>query len=108
MKTFEEALTAVCKSDGKRESLERQERAQGEFMQDVFGSEILQGLADEFARTICKMNEGEDGEAEIDDEALAQIFLNGVNLGLNIGIQMERTEVEKPTLWRRVRAMLAK
>ena len=109
MKTFEEALAAVCQSDGKRESNERLTRAQGEFIGEVFGNEILAGLAHEFIQTLAGMvDEDEDGEVELDDAMLAQIFLNGVNLGLNIGIQMERTEVEKPTLWRRVRAMLAK
>lgn len=108
MKTFEEALAAVCLTNGKREDAERLKREQGEFMGEVFGSTVLQGFADSFARMICKMNEDEEGEADIDSGILAQIFLNGVNLGLNIGIQMERAEVERPTLWRRVRAMLVK
>lgn len=108
MKTFDEALAAVCKVDGSRDSQERQTRAQGEFMHEVFESEILQGFADNFARMICKVNEDEDGEAELDSDALVQIFLNGVNLGVNVGIQMERAEIEKPTIWRRVRALISK
>lgn len=108
MKTFEEALAAVCRTNGKREDAERLKREQGEFMEEIFGNEIMQGMADKFVRAVCKMNEDEEGEADIDSGILAQIFLNGVNLGLNIGIQMERAEVERPTLWRRVRAMLVK
>ena len=116
MRTFEEALAAVCQTVPGDEDAERRVcDLQREFRPDIFGNETLRQLGYSFVKAMDELPDDDVEEGELSTGMLVQFFLNAVCLGVTIGVQMERSELEptpkvepKPGLWRRVRALLAK
>jgi hypothetical protein len=116
VRTFEEALATVCQTvPGDAEAERRVLDLQREFRPDIFGNEVLRHLGHSFVKAMDENPDDDIEEGEISTGMLVQFFLNAVCLGVTIGVQMERAELEpspqaapKPGLWRRVRALLAK
>ena len=97
MKTFAEALKAVCVCENEDQEEERL-RVQSEFRDEVFNSEMATVIAKRVIHGVSQLA-GEDADSE---EAKISLYLNGMIHGVTVGVEMERNEVfVKTPLWRR-------
>jgi len=98
MKTFTEALKAVsvCESADQEED---RLRTQLEFRDEVFNNDIAVELARGVSMGVLQLSGDKESAS---GDALISIYLNGLLLGVAVGVQMERNEVfVKTSIWRR-------
>jgi hypothetical protein len=98
MKTFTEALKAVsvCESADQEED---RLRTQQEFRDEVFNNDIAVELARGVSMGVLQLSGDKESAS---GDALISIYLNGLLLGVAVGVQMERNEVfVKTSIWRR-------
>jgi hypothetical protein len=98
MKTFTEALQSVilCESEDQQDD---RLRKQQEFRDEVFNNDIAVELARGVSMGVLQLSGDKESAS---GDALISIYLNGLLLGVAVGVQMERNEVfVKTSIWRR-------
>ncbi len=96
MKTFEDALISVLRIGEVDQAFDPEEserilRLQGEYMDEIHSSPIIEAAAEAFNVGLARTVEA-SGRAISVDTAIKNAYKNGLQLGLTIGIQMERQD----------------
>lgn len=89
MMTFEEALKAVSCTQDDPQIEDMCKSRQTEFHADIDNSELAEAMAHTVVAVCLTKHNG--GEVSFED-ALLSIYLNGLSMGVAVGIQMEKAE----------------